>query len=158
MFVFWDNGRVAAAILCLLISGLWMLDTSDLPRGITARNYLNVLGAWELSSDKNESREQCQFLVKRGKCCLTWFNCVLRSLPLHPWLWIWLLTVRKQSCRLEKRPWIGLYIIFETTLFCLYFSLFNIIINSFKNQWIKRSAVRNERVWHSSLTHYWSWL
>ena len=119
-----------------------MLDKSNLPHAITSWNYLNVLGAWELSSDKNESSEQRQFLVKRLKSCLTWVNCILRALPLHPCLWIWLLTVREQSCRLEKKPWIGLNIVFETTSFFLYFSLFNIIINSITNQWIKCSAVR----------------
>ena len=30
---------------------------------------------------KNESSEQCQFLVSLVKRCLTWLNCVLRSLP-----------------------------------------------------------------------------
>ena len=65
-----------------------MLDKSNPPRAITARNFLNMLGAWELSSDKNESSEQCQFLVKRVKYCLTWVNCVLPSHPLHPCLWI----------------------------------------------------------------------
>ena len=82
-----------------------MLDKGDQPtRGITAWNYLNVLGAWELSSDKNESNEQCQVLVKRVKSCLTWVNCILRFLSLHPCLWIRLLTVREQSCRSEERP------------------------------------------------------
>ena len=71
LFVFRDHGRFAAANLCLQISGLLMIDKSDLPRAITAWNYLNVLRAWELSSDKNESREQCQFLAKRVKSCLT---------------------------------------------------------------------------------------
>ena len=40
-----------------------MLDKGDLPRAINDWNYLNVLGAWRLSSDENESSEQCQFLV-----------------------------------------------------------------------------------------------
>ena len=94
---------------------------------------------------KNKSSEQCQFLVRRVKCCLTWVNCVLWFLPLHSCLWIWLLTVREHSCKLEERPWIGLYILFETTSFFLYFSLFNIIINSIKNQWIKCSADRRRK-------------
>ena len=50
--------------LCLLISGLWMLDKGALPRAITAENYLNVLGAMELSIGKNESIKQCQFLFE----------------------------------------------------------------------------------------------
>ena len=45
---------MAAANLCLLIFGLWMLDRGDLPHAFIAWNYLNVLGAWELSCDKNE--------------------------------------------------------------------------------------------------------
>ena len=54
-----------------------MLDKGDLSRAINAWNYLNVLGAWELSSDKSESSEQCQFLVKCVKSSLTWVTCVL---------------------------------------------------------------------------------
>ena len=65
-----------------------MLDKGDLPHAITAWNYLNVLGAWELSSDKNEYSEQCQFLVKHVKSCLTWVNCILQSRPPPSCLWI----------------------------------------------------------------------
>ena len=69
---------MASANLCLLISG--PLDsTKAIPRAINAWNYLNVLGARELR-DKNESSEQCQFLVKHVESCLTWVNRVLQPL------------------------------------------------------------------------------
>ena len=41
LFVFRDDCRLPAAILCFLIFGFWMLDKGDLPRAITAWNYLN---------------------------------------------------------------------------------------------------------------------
>ena len=110
-------------------------------------NYLNLLGAWKLSSDKNERSEQCQFLVRRVKCCLTWINCVLRSLPFlfilvygfDYWLW------GNSLVDWKKGPELALTSYFETTSFFLYFSLFNIIINSITNQWIKCSVVRRRK-------------
>ena len=74
--------------LCLLISGLWMLDKGSLPRAITAENYLNVLGARELSSDKMSQVNRVSFCLKRVKSCLTWVNFVFQSLPPPPCLWI----------------------------------------------------------------------
>ena len=110
-------------------------------------NYLNLLGAWELSNDKNEWSEQCQFLVKRVKCCLTWVNCVLQSLPLLSILvygvdyWLW----GNRVVDWKKGSELALTSYFETTLFFLYFSLFNIILNSIKNQWFKCSVVRRRK-------------
>ena len=119
-----------------------------MPRVFTTWNYLNLLGAWELSSDKNEWSEQCQFLVIRVKCSLTWLNCVLRSLPFLSILvygvdyWLW----GNRVVDWKKGPELAVTSYFETTsIFFLYFPLFNIIMNSIKNQKIKCSVVRRRK-------------
>ena len=116
--------------LCLLISGLWMLHKGNQLCAINTWNHLNVLGAWSSVVTKMSQVNSVSFWWKRVKSCLAWVNCILWSLPLHPCLWIWLLTMREQSCKLEERSWIGLYIVFETTSFLLFFVLFFIQYNN----------------------------
>ena len=143
-----------------------MLDNRQCHVFFTTWNYLNLLGAWELTSDKNEWSEQCQFLVICVKCCLTWANCVMQSIPFSSssflfygfdyWLW------GDSLADWKKSPELVLTSYFETTSFFLYFSLFNIIINSIQNQENQVLSCEKEkrigRVWRSSPTRYWSWL
>ena len=68
------------------------------------RNYLIVLGAWELVSDCKYLSEQCKFwwnvlkLLNLGKLCFT-----------NPFFVIWFLTMIEHSYNAEERTWIGLF-------------------------------------------------